>query len=70
MTVSSLAIVPAHNEAPSIAGVVEEILAADPDLHIVVDDDGSTYGTAGYPPTALFVLRSLFILIVLLNTRP
>jgi glycosyltransferase involved in cell wall biosynthesis len=41
-----LAIVPAHNEAPSIAGVVEEIRAADPDLRIVVVDDGSTDGTA------------------------
>jgi glycosyltransferase involved in cell wall biosynthesis len=41
-----LAIVPAHNEAPSIAHVVSEIRAADRNLHIVVVDDGSTDGTA------------------------
>jgi glycosyltransferase involved in cell wall biosynthesis len=41
-----LAIVPAHNEAPSIAGVVNEIRAVDGDLHVVVIDDGSTDGTA------------------------
>jgi glycosyltransferase involved in cell wall biosynthesis len=41
-----LAIIPAHNEAPSIAQVVSEIRAADRDLHIVVVDDGSTDGTA------------------------
>jgi glycosyltransferase involved in cell wall biosynthesis len=41
-----LAIVPAHNEAPSIAGVVHEIRAVDPDLSVVVIDDGSTDGTA------------------------
>ena len=41
-----LAIVPAYDEEPSIAGVVREIRAADPDLEIVVIDDGSTDGTA------------------------
>jgi len=41
-----LAIVPAHNEAPSIGDVVNEIRAVDPDLEIVVVDDGSTDGTA------------------------
>jgi glycosyltransferase involved in cell wall biosynthesis len=41
-----LAIVPAHDEAPSIEGVVHEIRAVDPDLHVVVIDDGSTDGTA------------------------
>ncbi len=41
-----LAIVPAHDEAPSIGGVVNEIRAADPDLHVVVIDDGSADGTA------------------------
>jgi glycosyltransferase involved in cell wall biosynthesis len=43
---SRLAIVPAHNEAPSIEGVVQEIRAVDPDLQVVVIDDGSTDGTA------------------------
>jgi hypothetical protein len=40
------AIVPAFNEAGSIGAVVAEIREADPDLAIVVVDDGSTDGTA------------------------
>ena len=40
-----LAIVPAHNEAPSIGSVVDEIRAADPEIRVVFDD-GSTDGTA------------------------
>lgn len=41
-----VAIVPAHNEEGSIAGVVREILAFDPELEIVVVDDGSVDRTA------------------------
>ncbi len=41
-----VAIVPAHNEEGSIAGVVREILAFDPGLEIVVVDDGSVDRTA------------------------
>ena len=41
-----LAIVPAFNEAGAIAGVIAEIKGFDPDLEIVVVDDGSTDGTA------------------------
>jgi glycosyltransferase involved in cell wall biosynthesis len=41
-----LSIVPAYNEAGSIAAVVREIRAADPDLEILVVDDGSTDGTS------------------------
>jgi glycosyltransferase involved in cell wall biosynthesis len=41
-----IAIVPACDERTSIAGVVAEIRAVDPDLEIVVIDDGSTDGTA------------------------
>jgi len=40
------AVVPAFNEAGSIAGVVAEIRAADPELEVVVVDDGSTDATA------------------------
>jgi glycosyltransferase involved in cell wall biosynthesis len=38
--------VPAFNEAESIASVVREIHAADPELEILVVDDGSTDGTS------------------------
>jgi glycosyltransferase involved in cell wall biosynthesis len=41
-----LSIVPAYNEAGSIASVVREIRAADPELEILVVDDGSTDGTS------------------------
>jgi len=40
------AIVPAYNEAHSIAGVVSELRATQPDFEIVVIDDGSTDETA------------------------
>lgn len=41
-----IAIVPAWNEEDSIARVIEEIRAYDPDLHIMVVDDGSNDRTA------------------------
>jgi glycosyltransferase involved in cell wall biosynthesis len=41
-----LAVVPARNEEQSIAGVVQDIRAADPGLEIVVVDDGSVDRTA------------------------
>ncbi len=41
-----LAVVPAHNEAGAIGGVVDEIRAFDPAYDVVVVDDGSTDGTA------------------------
>ena len=44
--VRKAAIVPAYNEARSIAGVVAELHAAHPELEIVVIDDGSTDETA------------------------
>ena len=40
------AVVPAYNEAGSIQAVVTELRAADPELAVVVVDDGSTDGTA------------------------
>jgi glycosyltransferase involved in cell wall biosynthesis len=44
--VRKAAIVPAYNEARSIAGVVAELHATHPELEIVVIDDGSTDETA------------------------
>ena len=38
----SIAIVPAYNEAESLGSVLEEIRAADPELEVVVVNDGST----------------------------
>jgi glycosyltransferase involved in cell wall biosynthesis len=42
----SLAIVPAYNEEGSLGAVLEEIRAADPELHVVVINDASTDRTA------------------------
>lgn len=42
----TLAIVPAYNEEGSVGTVLEEIRAADPELRIVVIDDGSSDATA------------------------
>jgi glycosyltransferase involved in cell wall biosynthesis len=41
-----LAIVPAYNEAEAIESVISELRAVDPELEIVIIDDGSTDGTA------------------------
>jgi glycosyltransferase involved in cell wall biosynthesis len=41
-----IALVPAHNEARTVAGVVEEIKRFDPDFEVLVIDDGSTDRTA------------------------
>lgn len=44
--VRKAAIVPAYNEARSIAGIVAELQATQPEFEIVVVDDGSTDDTA------------------------
>jgi glycosyltransferase involved in cell wall biosynthesis len=41
-----IAIVPAYNEVEAIAAVIDELRSIDPDLAIVVVDDGSVDGTA------------------------
>ena len=43
---SKIAIVPALNEERSIAGVIAEIRAADPEFDVIVIDDGSTDRTS------------------------
>jgi glycosyltransferase involved in cell wall biosynthesis len=40
-----VAVVPAYNEEGSIGGVIDELRAVDPELEIVVIDDGSSDGT-------------------------
>lgn len=40
-----LVVVPTYNEAESLPGVLERALAADPDLDVLVVDDGSPDGT-------------------------
>ena len=46
-TVRVIAVVPAHNEAEAIGGVVDEIRTCNPSFDVVVIDDGSTDDTAG-----------------------
>ena len=41
-----LAVVPAYNEAATVAGVVQALLEARPDFHVLVIDDGSTDETS------------------------
>jgi glycosyltransferase involved in cell wall biosynthesis len=56
-----VAIVPAHNEEECVAGVIHEVLAGDPDLEVVVVDDGSTDRTAQVAEAAgAIVLRLPF----------
>jgi glycosyltransferase involved in cell wall biosynthesis len=44
---SSLAVVPAYNEAATVAGVVADLHREAPDFDVVVIDDGSTDDTSG-----------------------
>src|SRR5512145_3268163 len=55
-----LVIVPAFNEAATIAHVVAEVRRAAPRLDIIVIDDGSTDGTASRVPAPARVLRLPF----------
>jgi len=53
-----IVIIPARNEEDSVAGVIGEIRAADPDFVVVVVDDGSTDRTAqAAEATGAIVLR-------------
>ncbi len=55
-----LVIVPAYNEAASIAGVVEDLRRDVPEFDLVVVDDGSTDGTASRVPAGVPVLKLPF----------
>ncbi len=54
--VRGVVIVPAFNEAESIAGVVEDIACAMPEFDVVVIDDGSTDLTASRVPDSATVI--------------
>jgi glycosyltransferase involved in cell wall biosynthesis len=47
-----IAVVPARNEERSVAGVVEQLRAFDPDMEVVVVDDGSADRTAAVAAAA------------------
>src|SRR3954451_12023530 len=55
----SIAIVPAYNEEGSLGSVIEEIHSADPELEIVVVNDGSTDATAKVAEAAGVAVVSL-----------
>ena len=54
-----LAVVPARNEEGAVAGVVEELRAFDPELDVVVIDDGSEDQTAARAAAAGAAVVSL-----------
>jgi dolichol-phosphate mannosyltransferase len=43
----TLVVIPTYNEAETIAGLMEQVLAAHPGVNVLVVDDGSPDGTAG-----------------------
>ena len=45
-----LVVVPAYNEASSVASVVSEVLQVAPKVHVLVVDDASTDATADAGP--------------------
>ena len=53
-------IIPAHNEACTIAGVVRSVAEVDPEGEVLVVDDASTDGTAARVPSFARVLRLPF----------
>jgi glycosyltransferase involved in cell wall biosynthesis len=57
--VGTIAIIPAYNEEGSLGTVLEEIRAADPELDVVVVNDGSTDATASVAAAAGAAVVSL-----------
>ena len=49
----TLVVIPTYNEAESIAGLTEQVLAADDRVDVLVVDDGSPDGTAGIVDKAM-----------------
>jgi dolichol-phosphate mannosyltransferase len=47
MSMKALVVMPTYNEAESVVGVIDQVLAADPRVDVLIVDDGSPDGTAG-----------------------
>ena len=47
MLMKALVVMPTYNEAESVVGVLDQVLAADPRVDVLIVDDGSPDGTAG-----------------------
>jgi dolichol-phosphate mannosyltransferase len=58
----TLVVIPTYNEAETIAGLMEQVLAAHPRIDVLVVDDGSPDGTAGIVDKAMTAEPRLHLL--------